>query len=150
MKREKFLWPLTHGHQHALSAVKITRERLKANASDESLAGEVRAFFETDLVPHFVAEEEMLASAGKTWGLDDPDLKHTLADHAELRRLMGLNNGKSLPLFTNLLEKHIRFEEETLFGRFEKLFTPEEAARWGERLKSSISTCPILPARPKP
>jgi hypothetical protein len=150
LKREKFLWPLTHGHQHALSAIKITRERLIANPTDGALAGEVRAFFENDLVPHFAAEEEMLASARKTWGLDDPDLKRTLADHAELRRLMNLNDVKSLPIFTGLLEKHIRFEEEPLFGRFQKLFTPEEAVHWGKRLKSSVSACPILPARPKP
>jgi hypothetical protein len=89
----------------------------------------------------------MLAEAGKTWGLEDTDLKRTLADHALLRKL-SRENLDSLSEFSNLLEKHIRFEEETLFSRFENLFTPEEVLRWGERLQATTSACPLLPHRP--
>lgn len=144
MKRAKFLWPLTHGHQHALSAVKIIRERLKANTADETLPAEIRAFFESELAIHFTAEEEMLAEAAKVWGLEDADLNRTLTDHALLKQLAAGNN-QTFQKFTDLLEKHIRFEEETLFGRFEAFFNAEEINYWGKKLQATASSCPLLP-----
>jgi hypothetical protein len=145
MKRAKFLWPLTHGHQHALSAAKIIRERLTADPADVRLAKEVLDFYESDLIPHFSAEEEMLEDAKPRWPAEDRDLKQTLADHAKLKQLVTVGGNENLAQFADLITRHIHFEEETLFGRLETLFTPEEVDRWGQRLQSSAPSCPRLP-----
>ena len=145
MKRAKFLWPLTHSHQHALSAAKIIRERLIIHPDDTSLAKEVLGFYESDLIPHFTAEEEMLEAAKPRWPAGDPDLKRTLADHLELKRLVFLGGNENLKNFAELITQHIRFEEETLFGRLEALFDPEEVDHWGKRLQASAPACPRLP-----
>jgi hypothetical protein len=146
MKRAKFLWPLTHGHQHALSAAKIIRERLAVDPSDTRLAEETLRFYESDLIPHFAAEEEMLASAKSRWPSDDPDLKRTLADHQDMRQLAVSGGNTDLLKFTDLLTRHIHFEEEILFARLEALFNQEEVEHWGQKLQASAPSCPHLPA----
>ncbi|HTA75983.1 MAG TPA: hemerythrin domain-containing protein [bacterium] len=148
MKRAKFLWPLTHGHQHALSAAKIIRERLQANPADTSISSEVLDFYEDELAAHFEVEEEMLATVKSRCPANDPDLTRTLTDHQKMKELLNLSGSQHLLEFAELLTQHVRFEEEILFARLESIFKEEEVGLWEKILKLAAPACPRLPAPP--
>src|ERR1700733_9867587 len=142
MKRSKFLWPLTHGHQHALSAAKIIRERLQANPADTSLSSEVLDFYEDELAAHFEVEEEMLATVRSRCPNNDPDIQRTLSDHQKMKELLNLSGNQHLLEFADILTQHIRFEEESLFAGLEGIFKEEEISLWEKILKLAAPACP--------
>lgn len=110
MKRDPRLHGLTSDHHQGLVlARRIARGSLDAAA--------VRQRFETELEPHFLAEEELLLPALAAAG--EPALvARTERDHAALRaHLAAAQRGEPgrLAAFAALLEEHIRFEERELF-----------------------------------
>jgi len=150
VKRAKFLWPLTQGHHHGLMASLNIRDRLQADPTDASLAEEVRVFQGDDLEPHFQAEEDLLDELAERWGSNDEDLVRTRREHAELKALSSSGTAQDLLCFGDLLGRHIRYEEEVLFARFEGALTEEESRRWGERFQKAVSSDPKFPRRHKP
>jgi hypothetical protein len=148
MRRERFLWPLTHGHQHGLAAARIVRERLARDPRDPRLGAEIRSFFEADLEPHFRVEEELLEGLGEAWGAEDPDHLRFLDDHRCLRAWGLSGRSEDAGDFAERLAEHIRFEEETLFPRIEADLDPGARERWEGRFRAAASACPRLPSRP--
>ena len=156
MKREKFLWPLTQGHQRALMGAKNIRERLQS-MKEETRAGEMKKllqetqdFWDTELRPHFKAEEELLKIFARHVGPEDQDLRRILEDHRVLEEKVRGGRGEDLLSFSELLTAHIRYEEETVFGRIEKSLNQEEIIEEDALLKKSVPACPKIPGRKNP
>jgi hypothetical protein len=119
MKRHPDLLQLSREHYGAL---KLARDARRAAASGDAseiaaLAQRVVQVFPVELDPHFCVEEQgillLLAQAGQ-----HELVARTLADHAELRRLVQAlvtPDADSLLRFADLLGAHVRFEEREVF-----------------------------------
>ena len=119
MKRHPDLLQLSREHHGAL---KLARDARRAAASGDAsemaaLAQRVVQVFPVELDPHFCVEEQgillLLAQAGQ-----HELVARTLADHAELRRLvqaLATPDADSLLRFADLLGAHVRFEEREVF-----------------------------------
>lgn len=132
MKRERFLWPLTQSHHRALLATRKIKDRLSAMGpkNDDTflreLSGEVKELFEAELGQHFWDEERILGLFEGRIGKDDPDVERIRKEHHLLETLFSQGGLKSLVSFADTLPAHIRFEEDILFPRFEKVLTAED------------------------
>ena len=119
MKRHPDLLQLSREHYGAL---KLARDARRAAASGDAsavaaLAQRVVQVFPVELDPHFCVEEQgilvLLAQAGQ-----HELVARTLADHAELRRLvraLASPDADTLLRYADLLATHVRFEERELF-----------------------------------
>ena len=119
MKRHPDLLQLSREHHGAL---KLARDARRTAASGDArevaaLAQRVVQVFPVELDPHFCVEEQgillLLAQAGQ-----HELVARTLADHAELRRLvqaLATPDADSLLRFADLLGAHVRFEEREVF-----------------------------------
>jgi hypothetical protein len=119
MKRHPDLLQLSREHYGAL---KLARDARRTAASGDArevaaLAQRVVQVFPVELDPHFCVEEQgillLLAQAGQ-----HALVARTLADHAELRRLvqvLATPDADSLLHFADLLGAHVRFEEREVF-----------------------------------
>ncbi|HET9869290.1 MAG TPA: hemerythrin domain-containing protein [bacterium] len=141
MKRERFLWPLTQSHHGALLLAKRVREQLPGTAGDPTalsrLAAEVRGQFQRELGPHFGQEGEILEVFGRRVGAGDPDILRILDEHRKMEAWAGEGSAEALAAFAETLTRHIRFEEEVLFPRWETLFTEDEKRWVSQRLGGS-------------
>lgn len=119
MKRHPALLQLSREHY---SALKLARDARRAAGSGEAddiaaISQRIVSVFDTELDPHFRVEEQgiliLLAQAG------DRDMAgRTIADHAELRRLvkgLATPDAQTLLRFADLLAAHVRFEEREVF-----------------------------------
>jgi outer membrane protein len=117
MKRDPRLFGLSSDHHHALVLARKVARACDDGTADGLLASAVRETFETDLLPHFAVEEEILFPALEDMGLGD--LVHRAKeDHAEIREeIERATNGdlEGLLTFAEALADHVRFEERELF-----------------------------------
>ncbi|MCS6816537.1 MAG: hemerythrin domain-containing protein [Blastocatellia bacterium] len=157
-RRHESLIPLSHGHHHGLVlSWRIKRALARESLEEEALRQLARAvvsFFESDLAPHFAAEEEglfpiMEANLGRLDLLMELREEHERfrAWIEELRRSIDASPSmETLRAFGVLLHDHIRKEERVLFPIFEERMPPDEARRAGsvivERL-TSRSRCGV-------
>ncbi len=128
MKRHAALVGLSQDHHHGLA---LARRCLALEVSWQEVAG----IFAEELEPHFSIEERLLFPALGA----DPIVERALADHAELRRRVGVQG--SLADFGRQLHDHIRFEERELFERAQEVMT-------GEQLDALLSAWPKSADRP--
>lgn len=113
MKRCPALRNLSNEHHQGL----VLSKRAKRAAGTEDAQRvwqEIRDRFAAELEPHFRAEETGLLPALERVGQAGL-VRQTLAEHTELRRLIGENSALAMTGFAELLERHIRFEERELF-----------------------------------
>lgn len=129
MKRIPELHKLSMDHHLAL--VLARRARLasegKAGYVAEQLWEDIDARFEAELEPHFRIEEQYLAPAMRDAG--ESELIDRLdEEHKVLRAIIANGGSRSddlLKEFSELLEKHVRFEERVLFERAQDVLSPE-------------------------
>lgn len=149
MKREKFLWPITHAHHYGLMAAKTIQRKLAENPSKEELAAlrkKAERFFKSDLAAHIGVEEKVLDQLAFHVRKDDPHLERARRDHVELGRLLKKTDARSLELFADKLIQHIYFEEDELFPKIEEEFTTAEK-EWVETdIQFNIHDWPKIPA----
>lgn len=158
-RRHESLIPLSHGHHHGL-VLSLRIRRALARASPETtalsdLARAVVAFFQSDLVPHFAAEEEGLFPILEA-NLGPLDLVAELHEEherlrawiEELRRSMEASpSAETLRAFGALLHDHIRKEERVLFPIVEERLPPEEVRRAGAAIRARLALSPRPDAR---
>jgi hemerythrin-like domain-containing protein len=133
-RRHDSLLPLTHDHHHALRNARMLRlaaERDPA-ARVEAVEGFVR-FFRTEAVGHFREEEEVIfplvalneraPNAGMERVLKEHVTMHALVRELEERAKAGDAEGETMLALAQLLQAHVRFEEDELFPAIEKLAT---------------------------
>jgi quercetin dioxygenase-like cupin family protein len=134
------LTPFSHDHHHGL--VQARRLRLAAarqTADRREAAADFLTFFARDTRLHFREEEERLFPL--LVGADDPGtelLTQALLEHQllhalvhALERELGRGNAPATEMrqLARALERHIRFEERTLFPFIEDLITDEGVRR---------------------
>ena len=133
MKRHASLVPLSRDHHHGL----VMAERLILGRSTNpnadwpedrtGQAARLIAFFKSDLVPHFEAEEvHVFPAAAREMADGARKAAALVADHEAMRAMIrGLEaDGVSrlddrLPAFGLILRAHIRREEQELFERMQ-------------------------------
>lgn len=133
MKRHASLAPLSRDHHHGL----VMAERLILGRSTNpnadwpedrtDQAARLIAFFKSDLLPHFEAEEaHVFPAAAREMADGAREAAALVADHEAMRAMIrGLEaDGVSrlddrLPAFGLLLRAHIRREERELFERMQ-------------------------------
>jgi len=128
MKRHPGLIQFSREHHPALVLAK--RAQSMDNVSPEActrLIAKVIQVFGDDLEPHFCAEEERLLPALRSVG-HAAIVDRTLAEHAELRRLVACLDVDNLSHFGKLLAAHVRFEERELFPLAETVLAPDVLA----------------------
>jgi hemerythrin-like domain-containing protein len=149
MKREKFLWPITHAHHFGLMTAKTIQRLLNQKPSKkelEDLRRKAEKFFKSDLEAHIGVEEKMLDQLAYHKGTNDPLLVRSRQEHKELHQLLKTKDLKSLKLFAEKLIQHIYFEEDKLFPEIEDQFTQEEKEWVETEIQFNIHDWPKIPA----
>lgn len=127
-KRHNALVMFSREHHHALLLVWKIREGIKNNVEPERVCNYVLHFFESDLRSHFYEEENTLflklnsADILKQQAVAEHELIYNLID--KLKK--GTKYYSLLNEFADTLEKHIRFEERTLFNHIQELLSDSE------------------------
>lgn len=104
-------------------------------------------FFDSDLTPHFEAEEEILFPVMRHFPSAVDLVSGLISDHRKLwglvqrlREVEGLELASILEEFADTLQNHIRREERELFPMYEEQVTPDLAGQIGERITNAIGT----------
>lgn len=151
MKRHRSLYPLSRDHHHALVQARNLGLAAEANDTDEMkrAAENFAAFWRSELHAHFSQEDRFVLPllAGHTPESDE--VRRTLKEHAEIRRLTEELNDKLIRAETieagllqslgETLRSHIRFEENELFPAVESSATEEELTQLNEQLEMERS-----------
>jgi iron-sulfur cluster repair protein YtfE (RIC family) len=110
-------------------------------------AGHAVRFFESELVIHFQAEEELLFPAMAELEGAPPIVEELLAQHETIRRLYDQlqkpepgSLSSTLKEFADTLEAHIRKEERELFPIYEQQASPETIVRVERAIFSLIGS----------
>src|ERR1051325_6583205 len=125
-RRHDSLIPLSREHHYALLLCLRIHRGIEAHRADLNWlrikAGNAVRFFASDLRLHFKAEEEVLFPAMRDLPAPRELINDLLAEHRELERLIErLRRAEDgllpdlLCQFADLLESHIRREEQSLF-----------------------------------
>lgn len=150
MKRHESLHFLSQHHHFALiEALHVRRAKelpaAKRSAAFRKQAEEFVRFWKKTGQQHFREEEEVLlpAYARHRDISEDRDVVRMLADHAEIRALIGeieeaLDAGtppdEKLVALGRLLQQHVRLEEDRIFPRIERALSEEEMRAMGKHL----------------
>ena len=149
-KRHPSLIPLSHDHHHALAlAIRCRKQALgQLNPGNpkamKALAEEVKKFFLQNLDPHFEAEEKVLFPLIHLHSRDtEPLIAELLREHERIRKTVtALENefelSKTLFDLGDLLDRHIRQEERTLFPIFEQVVPTNKAEKAGIDIKNIL------------
>lgn len=125
MKRDPRLNPLSWEHQRTLAlAHRVCTALDNPPAPTEPLSREIDSFWRQEIEPHFRAEELILFPPAQDLGVCGGEIEQILEEHRRLGELASLigRGGAAADLreFAELLIRHIRFEERTLFPALEK------------------------------
>jgi hemerythrin-like domain-containing protein len=163
VKRHPSLHPLSQHHHFALIQALGMRRAAespaeKRNTAVERQADKFIAFWHKTGMIHFREEEEVLLPAySRHQRLDqDAGIMRLLADHAEIRatvRDFECRRAKKLQIeveamarLAKLLHDHVRFEENEVFPRIERVLGGENLDAMGRsltRLHSKTDVCDI-------
>ncbi len=128
IKRHPSLVRFSREHHSGLMLVFKLRRGISNSVRASELTEEVISAYNSELVPHFLDEEENLFSAMSP---DDPMRVRAEKDHHQIRNYISQmeKNAGSVELlseFADLLESHIRFEERELFNRLQEILSEEQ------------------------
>jgi iron-sulfur cluster repair protein YtfE (RIC family) len=133
LKRHIALQPLSREHHQGLLLSWKVRKGLSKGVELKRISKYVHWFYTEHLQKHFSDEEEFVFPV---LGNDHELVKRALAEHRRLIRLMENEEEleRSLHAFEEELEKHIRFEERTLFNEIQTIATSEQLKKIEEVL----------------
>jgi iron-sulfur cluster repair protein YtfE (RIC family) len=146
-RRHNSLIPLSHEHHHALVLCLRIHRGLQQQGDQEvwlrSMAEAALRFFESDLLPHFKVEEEVLFPAMQPLPEASELIADLESDHRALERFIKLMRqvrsvglGDALGQFADLLKSHIRKEENQLFPIYETCLGEELADKIGQQMQA--------------
>lgn len=136
IKRSDSILKLSREHHFSLLFCWKLKQGLKNKVQATRIIPYVQYFLNIHLLPHFKEEEEILfvPIAGEI-------VSRAIEDHAGIRQLVqGLisypddHAAEQLRRLSDLLDKHIRFEERELFPHLEKMLSKEQLDDIGKRL----------------
>lgn len=148
-RRHDSLIPLSREHHYGLMLCLRIHRGVPLHGDDETWvcakAAQVAQFFASDLTGHFKAEEEVLFPAMRDFAGASELLSELLSQHKEIERLAGRLVGtnvagfaETLVEFADLLELHIRKEEQELFPLYEEQAGARIEEEVGQALKAVI------------
>ena len=141
IQRNQALQPLSREHHHGLLFVWKIREGLKKQVSMHRLTTYTGWYWRHHIRPHFFQEEKILLP----FLPDHPLTKRMKTDHDRIRELIiDIDNDPlrgDLVHLTDLLEKHIRFEEREFFQHLQKILSAEELERIAHQLEEHPVSC---------
>lgn len=142
MKRSPELRDLSEQHHYALAAARTLRLAAEGGQELAAAVEEFSRIWETEIQPHFRAEEGvLLPELARVVGDDDPLIVRTLVEHVRLRRLIRElvtavepRRREAAAEVARELHDHIRFEERQLFPAIEAACAGEALAALGRAL----------------
>lgn len=158
-RRHNSLIPLSREHHYALMLCLRVHRGIKVHQEDldwlRAKAENAVRFFESDLALHFKAEEEVLFPAMLQFPEASELVNTLLAEHRELEKLIeslrqaadGLLSAL-LCQFADLLESHIRREEQSLFPIYEERTSSELSRQVSEGINAIIGLA-LQPRHPE-
>jgi iron-sulfur cluster repair protein YtfE (RIC family) len=150
--RHPSLVPLSHDHHHGLALALRCRKQALGQIKPLGAEGlrerakEFLAFYASNLLPHFRAEEEILFPLLRSAVPESAAMIDELVgNHAQIRGAIaqlqaGTGLAKLIFDLGDLLERHIRKEERELFPLFEQRVAVKEAQAAGEEIKKVLET----------
>src|SRR5438445_1022137 len=150
--RHPSLIPLSHDHHHGLALALRCRKQALGQLKPMGAAGlreradELSAFYTSNLVAHFRAEEEVLFPVLRSAIPESsPLIDELIHEHGEIRQRMAqIESGTGLAKLIfdlgDLLERHIRKEERELFPLFEQHAGEIDAERVGGEIARILTT----------
>lgn len=150
-KRHDSLIPLSREHHYGLMLCLRIHRGLQAHGHDSAWLEKKRQqavrFFQSEMLAHFEAEEEVLFPAMRSLPGAVQIVDQLVSEHRKLEeaieRLREVQEGAvaaALNAFADLLESHIRREERALFPIYERRAPKEVARTVGERIAARIGT----------
>ncbi|MGW8123496.1 hemerythrin domain-containing protein [Roseivirga echinicomitans] len=139
LKRHKALQPFSREHHHGLLLCWKIRKGFLSKVEPNRIKTYADWFYETHLVPHFSDEEEFIFPI---LGEEHEHIKKAMAEHRRLARLFEdkADIARNLNRIEEELEKHIRFEERTLFPEIQEVATPEQL----DKIKEVHESAPFV------
>lgn len=114
------LAPLSEEHQEGMLFIKRIRAGIK-NISGNRLRSYITWYWKNHIRPHFFQEERVLLPYIPAWNFLGQRLQE---EHDEIRELVIAIDydpqKQSMESFCNLIESHIRFEEEQVYSYLER------------------------------
>lgn len=144
MLRDKSLVPLSRQHQHALAlCVRIDRATPIAESDLSAWQIEMVQHFQAEIRIHFLAEEQFVFPAARSFSELNPPVDELLSDHAWLRERFAQAeaqrlSGTEITEFARRLSEHIRREERQLFERLQQLMSDEQFAVIGQQVELAL------------
>lgn len=128
IKRHQALVSFSKDHHFALLLIWKIKQGLGKAVGAERISNYVLAFFKEDLQQHFTEEEQLLFSKLPE---EDALRKQAETEHKNIYQLVtAIKQNPSdtglLQQFADTLDKHIRFEERTLFNHLQDHIGSEE------------------------
>jgi hemerythrin-like domain-containing protein len=138
MKRDARLHGLSSEHHHSLVLVRQIRTWLSRPDLDteQEFLEQVFARFSAELEPHFAAEEDLLLP-DLTGEIERELATRTATEHRMMRELVSdAKSGQldALRAFADILEAHVRFEEQQLYPICERVIPDERLAEVARRV----------------
>jgi iron-sulfur cluster repair protein YtfE (RIC family) len=137
LKRHPALHHLSHDHHHGLLLCWKIRQGFKLGIEPSRMKVYCQWFWDNYLEAHFETEEKAIFPILSE---ENPLIKQALSEHKRLRKLFFSwdNVEKTLGQIEEELERHIRFEERTLFPMIQEKASIEQLetiAKSGDREK---------------
>jgi hypothetical protein len=138
IKRNAAIAEFSRDHHFALLLVWKIREGLKKSIEAERIGKYVLYYFETELMPHFKDEEELLYSKIPS---DNKLRVQAESEHKAIYKMISdlqINQADKslLQNFADILEKHVRFEERQLFNFLQDNTSETELSEIATALKA--------------
>ena len=160
MKRHASLVPLSRDHHRGLVMAQRLILGRSTNPRDDWPAGRAQQaarlvkFFETDLRPHFEAEEaHVFPAAARALPDGGRRTRALIAEHETMRAMIRELAGdpasrldERLIAFGELLRAHIHAEERELFQQMQAACDPKTLETLGTRIAARGGTCDSAPA----
>ena len=147
MKRHPSLIPLSSHHQNALVQAKSLRSRSGKRTAEErrNVAKTFLKFWESHGQSHFRVEEEVVLPTLARFGIARAEaISEMLTQHVEIRALVQemadlierneAPSAERMVELGELLDRHVRLEEHTVFPYVERTVPEAELVRLRERL----------------
>ncbi len=141
-KRHEAIVSFSKDHHFGLLLVWKIRQGLNKDIIPERISNYVIFFFDEDLEKHFLEEEQLLFSKLPP---DDPLREQAEKDHLTIRKLVAdIEKKKDDAILLNKLadelERHIRFEERSLFNHLQESILPDDLVTIAHRIANSSKT----------
>lgn len=153
MKRHKALQSLSQEHHHGLLLAQLIKagspeyKGLPSTTADKKLY--TIKFFEENLIPHFIKEEEVLFPLTRKKNSNVENLvTELIKQHKEIDLLINKLKDSSQPEdeldeLGKLLEAHIRKEERELFQMIQEILSKTELIKLEADLGETLFGCKI-------